>query len=230
MPDGLFQVAYAGATFTQTGSTGSAITWSATGLPAGLTIGATTGVVSGTPTNTVLNGAVSVTVTDNFGCTGTRNTTLTVRPATDNETFAGGVGNTQYVVGAAVPSTPHVFANDNVKTGDNGPGTLTITFPATAPNGIIVEGATDGTFTYTPNLGFAGLSDTFTYTLTDGNGVTNTGTVTINLSSVRLVREQRRRQRRRPVAQPVQHAGECGCSVAHEPVDLRPLGRRDHSR
>ena len=70
MTDGLYQVAYAGVTFTQTGSTGSSITWSATGLPAGLTIGATTGVVSGTPTNTVLNGAVSVTATDNFGCHG----------------------------------------------------------------------------------------------------------------------------------------------------------------
>ena len=68
--------------------------------------------------------------------------------------------------------------------GDNGPGTLTVTFPATSPNGVIVEGATDGTFTYTPNVGFAGLTDTFTYTLTDGNGVTNTGTVTINLSNV----------------------------------------------
>ncbi len=108
MTDGLYQVAYAGVTFTQTGSTGSSITWSAIGLPAGVTIGATTGVVSGTPTNTVLNGAVAVTATDNFGCTGTRNTTITVRPTTDNENYIGGVGNTQYVTGARFPSTPHV--------------------------------------------------------------------------------------------------------------------------
>ena len=80
MTDGLYQVAYAGVTFTQTGSTGSSITWSATGLPAGVTIGPTTGVVSGTPTNTVLNGAVVLTATDNFGCTGHANTTITVRP------------------------------------------------------------------------------------------------------------------------------------------------------
>ena len=46
--------------------------------------------------------------------------------------------------------------------------------------GTIVEGATDGSFLYTPAANFAGASDTFTYTLTDGNGVTNTGTVTIN--------------------------------------------------
>ena len=185
MPDGLYQVAYAGVTFTQTGSTGSSITWSATGLPAGVTIGATTGVVSGTPTNTVLNGAVVVTATDNFGCQGTRNTTITVRPTTDPENYMGGVGNTQYATGAPFPATPHVAFVDNVKTGDNGPAPLFVTFPATSTNGgTIVEGATDGTFIYTPALNFGGPSDTFTYTLTDANGVTNTGTVTINLSNI----------------------------------------------
>ena len=60
-----------------------------------------------------------------------------------------------------------------------------MTFPATSTNGgTIAEGTTDGTFTYTPALNFGGPSDTFTYTLTDGNGVTNTGTVTINLSNI----------------------------------------------
>src|SRR6185503_16085803 len=97
-------------------------------------------------TNTVLNGAVVITVTDNFSCAGTVNTTITVRPTTDNENYLGGVGNTQYVVGAAVPLTPHVFFSDNVKTGDNGPGALSVTLSATSTNlGTIVEGATDGT-------------------------------------------------------------------------------------
>ena len=98
------------------------ITWSATGLPAGVTIGSTTGVVSGTPTNTVLNGAVVIIATDNFGCTGTSDTTMTVRPTTDPENYMGGVGNTQYATGAPFPATPHVAFVDNVKTGDNGPG------------------------------------------------------------------------------------------------------------
>jgi Bacterial Ig domain/FG-GAP-like repeat/Putative Ig domain/FG-GAP repeat len=184
LSNGLYNTAYGPVDFNQTGSTGSTFTWTATGLLSGMTIDATTGVVSGTPTNTVLNGAVTITVTDNFGCQGSVATTLTVRPTTDNENYINGVGNTQFVVGAAVPTTPHVFANDNVKTGDNGPGTLTVTFPATSPNGVITEGAVDGTFIYTPNVGFAGPTDTFTYTLTDGNGVTNTGTVTINLSGL----------------------------------------------
>jgi len=184
MTEGLYQTLYGGVDFNQAGSTGAVFTWAATGLPAGLSINGTTGVVSGTPTNPLLNGAVVVTVTDNFGCQGTVNATITVRPTTDNENYAGGVGHTQYIVGAPIPGTPHVFANDNVKIGDSGPGVLLVTFPATSPNGAIVEGATDGTFTYTPNLNFAGPSDSFTYTLTDGNGVTNTGTVTINLSGL----------------------------------------------
>jgi large repetitive protein len=185
MPDGLYQTVYAGVDFNQTGSTGTTFTWGATGLPAGLTIDVNTGVVSGTATNTVLAGGVTVTVTDNFGCQGSRTTALTVRPTTDNENYAGGVGNTQYVTGAPFPLTPHVAFVDDVKTGDAGPGALSVTFPATSTNGgTIVEGTGDGTFTYTPTVAFAGPTDTFTYTLTDGNGVTNTGLVTINLSNV----------------------------------------------
>jgi hypothetical protein len=184
MTDGLYQTLYAGVDFNQTGSTGSIFTWGATGLPAGLAINTGTGVVSGTPTNTVLNAAVVITVTDNFGCVGTLNTTLTVRPTTDNENYVGGVGHTQFAVGVAGIATPHVSVADNVKIGDNGPGTLTVTFPAASANGSVVEGTTDGTFVYTPNLNFGGPSDSFVYTLTDGNGVTNTGTVTINLSNI----------------------------------------------
>jgi Bacterial Ig domain/Putative Ig domain len=184
LPDGLFQTAYGPVTFVASGSTGSTFTWNATGLPAGLAIGVNTGIVSGTPTTTVLNAAVVITATDNFGCPGTRNTTITVRPTTDNESYTGGVGHTQFSVGVGGIATPHVAVADNVKTGDNGPGTPTVTFPATSANGSIVEGATDGTFVYTPNLNFAGPSDSFVYTLTDGNGLTNTGTVTINLSNI----------------------------------------------
>ena len=184
MPDGLYQTVYAGVDFNQTGSTGTTFTWGATGLPAGLTIDVNTGVVSGTATNTVLAGGVTVTVTDNFGCQGTLNTSVTVRPTTDNESYINGVGNTQFVVGVAGVTTPNVSVSDNVKIGDNGPGALSITFPATSPNGSIAEGTTDGTFIYTPNVGFGGSSDSFTYTLTDGNGVTNTATVTISLSGL----------------------------------------------
>jgi large repetitive protein len=182
MPDGLYQTVYAGVDFNQTGSTGTTFTWGATGLPAGLMMDANTGVVSGTATNTVLAGVVTVTVTDNFGCQGTLVTAVTIRPVAGNDPFTGGVGNTQFVVGASV-ATPAVVKAGNVKGNDNGPGALTVTFNAPG-NGAVTEGPTDGTFIYTPNVAFGGPTETFTYTLTDGNGVTNTGTVTIALSGM----------------------------------------------
>src|SRR5262249_24352351 len=138
------------------------------------------------PTNTVLNGAVAITVTDNFGCTGVRNTTITVRPNAVGDSF-NGIGNTQLMVGAAgaVITTPVATTAGNVTTNDLGPGTLTATaFAATSLNGgTVAQGTANGSFVYTPPANFAGASDSFTYTLTDGNGVTNTGTVTINLSN-----------------------------------------------
>src|SRR6185295_3462109 len=107
----------------------------------------------------------------------------TVRPNPDAEIYSNGVGNTQFVVGATAPSTPHVFVSDNVLNGDQGPGALTAAL-ATAPTNGGVSMNSNGTFIYTPNVGFAGPSDAFTYTLTDGNGITNTASVTISLSQL----------------------------------------------
>src|SRR5207244_10207312 len=42
----------------------------------------------------------------------------------------------------------------------------------------------DGSFTYNPTAGFAGPSDSFTYTVGNGTGLTDTGTVTINISGL----------------------------------------------
>src|SRR5207253_2898604 len=78
-----------------------------------------------------------------------------------------------------------VFAMGNVLSNDVGPGALSAG-PAVIPsmNGGSVAMAANGTFTFTPAIGYAGASDSFTYTLTDGNGVTNTAVVTINLTGI----------------------------------------------
>ena len=70
-------------------------------------------------------------------------------------------------------------------TNDSGAGTLTAG-PAiiATTNGGQVTMSSNGSFLYTPAAGFAGPSDTFTYTLTDANGATDTAVVTINMSGV----------------------------------------------
>lgn len=182
LPDGTYSTAYGPIGFTASGSTGVSLTWTAPGLPPGVTIGSTTGVVSGTPSTTVLNLPVTITATDEFGCSGARPTTISVRPSAADNSFVDGVGNTQYVVGGAPPATPHVYVAGSVLLNDNGPGALTATL-ATPPANGIVSLAADGTFVYTPNPGFSGPVDTFVYTLTDGNGVTDTAAVSIGLST-----------------------------------------------
>lgn len=183
LPDGAFGAAYGPVTFTASGSTGSTLSWTATGLPSGLDIGLASGSVTGSPLTTVVGGAVTVTVTDEYGCRGSRMTTIDVRPVAADNSFINGVGNTQFVAGGTPPLTPHVFASGSVLANDAGPGALSAAVTTAASNGVVAMNA-DGTFVYTPNVGFAGPTDSFGYTLTDGNGVTDTATVTISLSGV----------------------------------------------
>ena len=64
-----------------------------------------------------------------------------------------------------------VLANDQ----DSAEGTLTATRVAPAAHGTVVLNS-DGSFTYTPNSGFAGL-DSFTYQASDGSLLSNVATV-----------------------------------------------------
>lgn len=71
------------------------------------------------------------------------------------------------------PVTIPVLANDSDPDGD----TLTVTSVTDPPNGTAVNNG-DGTVTYTPDCGFFGI-DTFNYTISDGQGGTDTGMVTV---------------------------------------------------
>jgi hypothetical protein len=89
-------------------------------------------------------------------------------------------------------NSPPIAANDSATTpmntdvtvlvlfndSDSDGGTLTITGITQGANGSVTFTASD--VTYTPNTGYTG-SDSFSYTASDGNGGTATGTVTITV-------------------------------------------------
>jgi len=90
-------------------------------------------------------------------------------------------------VNIAVPAGQGVVANDS----NSGFGTLSVTqvnatpVPGTAStaNGSVTMNS-DGSFSYTPNAAFRGPTDSFTYTLDNGTGSTDTATVTIAVSGL----------------------------------------------
>ncbi|HEY3614745.1 MAG TPA: Ig-like domain-containing protein, partial [Gaiellales bacterium] len=119
----------------------------------------------------------SYTASDGNGNTATGTVTITVTAVPDPPT----AGDDAYVTAqgvALVQPAPGLLANDT------GSGALTVdTTPVAAPaNGVLVLGA-NGSFTYTPALGFTG-ADTFTYRATDlGTGLSATAVATVTVSA-----------------------------------------------
>lgn len=76
------------------------------------------------------------------------------------------------------PVTISVLENDDDVDGD----TLTVSSadPLSANGGIVTDNQ-DGTLSYTPPIGFTG-EDTFSYTISDGNGGSDDATVTVSVS------------------------------------------------
>ena len=153
---------------------GNALRFTATGLPPGLAIDPATGIVSGTiAPGAAVSGAnvytVSVTADDGNGGTVTTSfswTVTNVAPTAVNDDVT--VAEDGSVV---IP----VLANDINPDGDP----LTI-IQAAAGRGTVVINA-DGTLTYTPPADFTG-SDTISYTISDGQGGTSTGTVAVTVT------------------------------------------------
>ena len=100
---------------------------------------------------------------------------LSVGPAPQVPPVAGDDSASTTVDQAVIVS---VLDNDSDGNGDP----LTITDVSMPSNGMAVANL-DGTITYTPNAGFTG-SDSFTYTLDDGNGGTDIATVTVDVTPV----------------------------------------------
>ena len=80
--------------------------------------------------------------------------------------------------GSLVCTVPGVLANDTDADGD----TLTVTIDTPPAHGVAVLNP-NGSFTYTPDADYFG-PDSFTYTVSDGNGGTAIGTVTITVNAV----------------------------------------------
>ncbi|MGH9941371.1 MAG: Ig-like domain-containing protein [Pyrinomonadaceae bacterium] len=75
-----------------------------------------------------------------------------------------------------------LLANDSDPDAGTNSG-LTVSGPtASAQSGQLTINA-DGSFNYNPAAGFSG-ADTFTYTVTDADGKTDTATATLNVSNV----------------------------------------------
>jgi len=113
------------------------------------------------------------TVEDGNGGTDTATVTVEVTPVNDAP-----VANTDNVdTNEDTPVVIDVLANDDDVDGD----TLTIDSVTDGSHGTVV--IENGQVKYTPDADFNG-NDSFTYTITDGNGETSTGTVNVTVNPV----------------------------------------------
>ncbi len=120
------------------------------------------------------------TISDGNGGTDTATVNITVDPVND----APNAVNESYTVEANENNgdgfnssvSGNIIANDTDLDGD----TLTATINTNPNNGSVTLDP-NGNFTYTPTNGFSGGTDSFTYTISDGNGGTDTATANINI-------------------------------------------------
>ncbi len=156
--------------------------------PAGMTIDQNSGVISWTPTAAQIgNINVVVQAVDAAGNTGTQSFTVAVSSDNDPPVATDDTGATDEdtVLNVAAPG---VLSNDTDP--DTGT-TLTVSaFDATSTRGATVTVGANGSYTYDPRTSAelgnlaegATLEDTFTYTVSDGEGGTDVATVRITVT------------------------------------------------
>ena len=144
-------------------------------LPAWLAFDPGTRTFSGTPPQD-FNGAIDVRVTAADATLAASDTfTLTITPVNDDPTAVDDSAATTSGATIAI----NVLANDNDVDGDA--LTPSLAGPTTSQGGTVVIGA-GNVIDYTAPVGFTG-SDTFTYTVSDGNGGFDMATVTVTVSA-----------------------------------------------
>ncbi len=117
---------------------------------------------------------VTYTVSDGNGGTDTGTITFNVAPVNDDPDAQDDNETTDQ----GTPVVIAVLANDSDVDGD----TLQIDSFTQPPNGTVIDNG-DGTLTYTPDPAFVG-TDTFEYTVSDGNGGFDTATVSVQVDDV----------------------------------------------
>jgi hypothetical protein len=113
------------------------------------------------------------TVSDGRGGTATASVMVAVIAVNDAPTAQDDSATTDMETAVSIP----VLLNDS----DEESAALTITSVAHGQNGMVFNAGTE--LVYTPDPGFVG-TDSFTYTVTDGDGLTSTATVTVGVAGV----------------------------------------------
>src|SRR5690606_37812262 len=174
---------------------GDTLTYSASGLPPGLSIDPNTGVISGTIDPSASQGgtdgvySVTVTATDGDGLTATQTFDWTVtNPAPVASDDAATTNEDSAVSG-------DVLGNDNDPDGDN---LSVISFTVDGDTAVYNAGdiatiagvgtitiGPDGSYTFTPAQDWNGTVPTVTYTVSDGEGGTDTADLVITVEPVK---------------------------------------------
>ncbi|QHG20471.1 tandem-95 repeat protein (plasmid) [Nostoc sp. ATCC 53789] len=178
LEDGFFSFTIPVNTFADVDA-GDSLTYTATlangnSLPTWLTFNANTGTFSGTPDDPN-NGTISikVTATDTSNATANDTFDLTVTPVNDPPVAGDDSASANQNTPLTLLATD-LLANDTDVDG----GALTITAVSNAVNGTVTLN-NSGNVVFTPTTGFSNGNGSFNYTLSDGNGGTDLGIVTV---------------------------------------------------
>ena len=117
--------------------------------------------------------SISYTITDPDGNTAIGHVVVTVTPENDAPDAVADAASTLVDTAVIIP----VLANDTDVDGD----ALSVLGSPVSAEGAVVVNA-DGTLTFTPNAGFTGTA-TISYQITDGNGGTDTATVSVEVAA-----------------------------------------------
>ncbi|SDD06044.1 Calx-beta domain-containing protein [Pedobacter soli] len=164
----------ANGTITATDADGDPLTFTVTTPPAhGTVVVNPDGTYSYTPAPNY-NGTDTFTVTVSDGKGGTTTVTISVT--------INAVNDAPVATAPAITTPQNTPVNGTITASDVDGDPLTFTVTTAPAHGTVVVNP-DGTYTYTPAVGYSG-SDTFTVTVSDGKGGTTTVTIPVNVTLV----------------------------------------------